>query len=113
MAKSKKSDKKKNDHGDLGVLVDKLIDDVGADRDRLVSFLEGLIESAPGDGAVGIAEYVAKLADAMTRQHQVTASVIKSAVRSSSDDDGDPDLDELSDKIGLPFKDGQTDDSSN
>lgn len=106
-----KKSKKKADQ-DLGSEVDLLIKEVGDDRDRLVKFLESLIKEYEGEKAVGIAEYVAKLADALTRQHQVKASVVKALAKSNPSDD-DNDLDELHDKIGLPFKAEEVDDGTN
>lgn len=105
---------KKSDPRDLAAEVDRLVKEVGADRDILLKFLEGLISEYDGEKAVGIAEYVAKLADALTRQHQVKASVMKALAKASSipDDDAD-ELDELHDKIGLPFKPEELDDDVN
>lgn len=106
--------KKKGDFKDLGARVDELIKEVGDDREMLVTFLEGLISEYSGDKAVGIAEYVAKLADALTRQHQVKAAVVKALAKSDvSAEDDEVELDELHDKIGLPFKVEEADDGSN
>lgn len=104
--------KKKSDE-DISEQVDRLIEQVSEDRDTLVTFLNNLISSYDGEKAVGIAEYVAKIADALTRQHQVKASVVKTLSRLPSDDDAESDLDELSREIGLPFTVETVDDGSN
>lgn len=103
---------KKSDPRDLAVEVDRLIKEVGDDRDILLKFLEGLISEYDGEKAVGIAEYVAKLADALTRQHQVKAAVVKTLAKANPSDEDD-ELDELNDKIGLPFKVEELDDGVN
>lgn len=104
---------KKSDPRDLTVEVDRLIKEVGDDRDILLKFLEGLISEYDGEKAVGIAEYVAKLADALTRQHQVKAAVVKALAKANPASDDDDELDELHDKIGLPFKVEELDDGVN
>lgn len=104
---------KKADDGELGPIVDKLISEVGDDRERLVNFLDKLIQNYDGESAVGIAEYVAKLADALTRQHQVKTSVVKALAKQGVKDDDSDDLDGITDKIGLPFKNEAEDDSAN
>lgn len=104
---------KKSDPKDLGNVVDELISEVGEDRDRLVKFLDGLITEYDGDKAVGIAEYVAKLADALTRQHQVKTAVVKALAKQAPEDDGDDELDEIHKEIGLPFKAEDADDGAN
>jgi hypothetical protein len=105
---------KKSEQRDLAAEVDRLIKEVGDDRDLLLGFLEGLISEYDGEKAVGIAEYVAKLADALTRQHQVKAAVVKALAKASPSSDEDEDeLDELQDKIGLPFKVEEIDDGAN
>lgn len=107
--------KKKNDGPDLGQVVDKLISEVGDDRTRLVEFLDKLISAYDDDEgkSVGIAEYVAKLADALTKQHQVKASMLKIISKSQPEGDDEMDLDGLQDEIGLPFKPEGTDDGAN
>ena len=107
MAKKKKSDKK-----ELGDLVGELIAEVGVDRDRLTKFLDKLIAQYDGDKAVGIAEYVAKLVDALTRQHQIKASTIKTLASKKSDDDIELELDEISKEIGMPFEDQDGNDAN-
>jgi hypothetical protein len=104
--------KKKTDAKDLGAQVDQIISEVGDDREMLVKFLEGLITEYDGEKAVGIAEYVAKLADALTRQHQVKANVVKALAKAAPEDDEDGELDELHKEIGLPFK-PEADDGAN
>jgi hypothetical protein len=108
-----KKSKKKSDSKDLQEVVDRLLEDVGDDRDSVKTFLDGLIANYPGDQSVGIAEYVAKLADALTRQHQVRASAVKALAKSLPEDDGEDDLDEINRTIGLPFKSEAVDDGSN
>ena len=105
---AKKKTKKSDEEKDLGELVDGLITEVGDDRQRLVKFLDNLISQYDGDQAVGIAEYVAKLVDALTRQHQVKAATIKALAKRAPTEQG-PDLDEISREIGLPFEDGDVD----
>jgi hypothetical protein len=102
--------KKKADEKDLGELVDELVSEVGADRDRLTKFLDNLITQYDGDQAVGIAEYVAKLVDALTRQHQVKASAIKVLAKEAPKDD-DQGLDDIAHEIGMPFE--ELDDGGN
>lgn len=104
---------KKSEPRDLSAEVDRLIQEVGDDRDVLLKFLEGLISEYDGEKAVGIAEYVAKLADALTRQHQVKAAVIKAALAKATQSSDENELDELHGKIGLPFKTEEVDDGSN
>ena len=102
---------KKNDsERSLAELVDGLVDDVKADRSRVTDFLDNLI-SEYSDSPGGIAEHVAKLADALTRQHQVTANVIKSLAK-RPDEDSSPSETEFAVEIGLPFKD-ELEDGSN
>lgn len=96
---------KKNDSEDLEKVVSKLIKDVGEDRGLLLDFLKNLIESYQGEQAVGVAEYVAKLADALTRQNQVRVATIKALAKSQPIDDEQGELDELQKQIGLPFED--------
>ena len=110
MAKKTKS---KKPEGDLRVVIDKLIDEVGDDRDRLIKFLDGLIQNYDGEGAPAIAEYVAKIADAMTRQHQVKVAAIKSIAKTAEIDDDDSQFDDLHEQIGLPFKKTEVDDGGN
>lgn len=95
--------KTKKDETELSKTVDKLIKDVGEDRDVLVKFLKDLISEYDGEKAVGIAEYVAKLADALTRQNQVRVATIKAAAKQAPEEIDD-DLDEIADGIGMPFK---------
>lgn len=105
---------KKSEPKDLSAEVDRLIKEVGDDRDILLKFLEGLISEYDGEKAVGIAEYVAKLADALTRQHQVKAAVVKALAKANpSSSDEDDELDEINDAIGLPFKVEEIDDGAN
>lgn len=110
MAKKKA---KKTEPRDLSAEVDRLIQDVGDDRDILLKFLEGLISEYDGEKAVGIAEYVAKLADALTRQHQVKAAVVKALAKTGPSEDDEDELDELNNEIGLPFKNEEVDDGAN
>ena len=99
---------KKNEGKNLDQLVNDLISNVGEDRDRLVSFLEDLISSYSGDKSVGIAEYVAKLADALTRQNQVKVATLKALSKSQSSTKND-DSNSIYDEIGLPFSDSEVD----
>lgn len=96
---------KTNDQKDLGKVVDDLIKDVGEDRDRLVEFLENLISNYSGEQSVGIAEYVAKLADALTRQNQVRVATIKALAKTPPKDDSEEEMEEIHKEIGLPFED--------
>jgi hypothetical protein len=96
---------KKNDQNDLGKVVDDLIKDVGEDRDRLVEFLESLISNYGGEQSVGIAEYVAKLADALTRQNQIRVATIKALAKATPKDDSEEEMEEIHKEIGLPFED--------
>jgi hypothetical protein len=102
--------KKKDD--DLSDKVDELIKNVGEDRERLTSFLDDLISNYSGETAVGIAEYVAKLADALTRQNQVKVGLIKALVKKPADAEK-TEIDELHEEIGLPFNDEELDEGSN
>lgn len=104
---------KKSDPQNLGAIVDNLINEVGDDRDRIVKFLDSLIEEYDGEKAVGIAEYVAKLADALTRQHQVKTAVVKTLSRVPSEDNSEGELDDIRSEIGLPFKAEAVDDGAN
>lgn len=104
---------KKDNKKELAKLVDELISEVGADRERLTSFLDKLISQYDNDQSVGIAEYVAKLVDALTRQHQVKASTIKVlAKNNATDEDEEGELSELSKEIGLPFQREDLDDGN-
>ena len=99
--------KQKKDDDTLSDIVDKLIDDVGDDRDRLISFLDDLLTEHK-DQPAGIAEYVAKLIDASTKQHQVKVSMLKALSKNAptaADEDAD-ELDEIHKEIGLPFDEG-------
>lgn len=104
----------KKDDGErhLAEIVEDLIADVGDDRQRLTSFMDGLIASYTGEQAVGIAEYVAKLMDAATRQHQVKASLVKALVKRTSTQDDGFDQDDIAQEIGLPFKEDLEDGSN-
>lgn len=106
--------KAKSESRDLSAEVDLLIKDVGVERELILKFLKDLMSEYEGEKAVGIAEYVAKLADALTRQHQVKVGAVKALAKAgpSSDDDQDG-LDELNAEIGLPFKAMESDDGAN
>jgi hypothetical protein len=104
-------EKKSDQDRHLSELVEDLIADVGSDRERLTGFLDGLISTYPGEGAVGIAEYVAKLFEAATRQHQVKVGIIKAMSKSLPDESDD--TDDINSEIGLPFKDEVIEDGSN
>lgn len=101
MAKNS-SNKSKND--DLHETVKKLIDDVSEDREMLVDFTKDLINNFTGEQAVGIAEYVSKLADALTRQNQVRVAALKAAEKVLNQE-SDDDANSIHDSIGLPFED--------
>jgi hypothetical protein len=103
---------KKNDAADLAKLVEDLIEGVGEDRARLTDFLDDLLQTFKGEQSVGIAEYVAKLMDAATRQHQVKVSMIKTLTKNSPADDEKNEMDELRDSVGLPFE-ADADEGSN
>ncbi len=103
---------KKKDDDNLGKKVDELIKNVGEDRDRLTNFLDQLISNYNGDQAVGIAEYVAKLADALTRQNQVKVGLIKALVKKPVDGE-ESEIEDLHKEIGLPFNDDELDEGSN
>lgn len=105
-------EKKDDSARHLSEIVEDLITDVGDDRARLTSFLDDLISSYKGEHAVGIAEYVAKLMDAATRQHQVKASLVKALVKRGSLADDSSEQDEIDREIGLPFSE-ELEDGSN
>lgn len=104
-------EKKDDPDRHLAEIVEDLIADVGDDRQRLTGFLDELISNYRGEQAVGIAEYVAKLMDAATRQHQVKASLVKTLTKRAPAD-GESENDEIANEIGLPFKE-ELEDGSN
>lgn len=94
----------KKDETELSRLVQDLVDDVNVDRERLVQFTDELINEYSGDRAAGIAEYVGKLTDAMTRQHQVKVATIKALAKELSTEPNDEDDDEdFASEIGPAF----------
>lgn len=95
----------------IAELVEDLISDVGDDRQRLTAFLDDLMASYKGEGTVAIAEYVAKLVDAATRQHQVKVGIVKALAKAIPE--GSDERDEIAGEIGLPFKDEVIGDGSN
>ncbi len=102
MAKKKKAD---SGQEQLSKIVEDLIADVGDDRLRLSNFLDKLL-SEYSDSSGGIAEHVAKLADALTKQHQIRVSTMKQFAESIDHDDGDDEMDddEIAKSIGRPFE---------
>ncbi len=105
--------KKKGDEG-LEKIVEDLLKDVGDDRSVLESFLKEMIASYNPDQYVGIAEYVAKLADAMTKQNQVRAAAAKALLKKNEGaSDDETDMDEIHKTVGLPFEDETVEDGSN
>lgn len=90
----------KKDDQQLADLVRDLIQNVGEDRDRLSKFLDELLSEYEGQSA-GIAEYVSKIADSLTKQVAVKAGVIK-ALAKNLDVEADGDEDYSSD-IGPAF----------
>lgn len=102
----KKSDEERN----LAEIVEDLIADVGSDRERLTGFLDDLLGSYRGENAIAIAEYVPKLVDAATRQHQVKVGIVKALSRAIPEGD---ETEDISNEIGLPFKDEVIEDGSN
>lgn len=104
--------KKKTPPDDLSKLVDKLVEDVNADRDVVVNFMKQMIAEYTPDHYVGIAEYVAKLADAATRQNQVKAAAVKALSKNQNVGEQETDMDEIHEEIGLPFED-EFDEGSN
>jgi hypothetical protein len=109
VAKKQKNPNSK-DLNQLDTDVRNLIDDVGDDRARLTEFLDDLIQQYKGEqgGAVGIAEYVAKLAEALTRQNQVRVNVLKVAAKVPAE--GDEDDTGIAGELGLPFTSTSSDD---
>lgn len=105
--------KKTQSELDLEQLVEDLTKDVNEDRDVLVNFLKDMISNYDKDQYVGIAEYVAKLADALTRQNQVRVSTLKTIAKGASVDESKPDMDEIHEQVGLPFEDEEFDGGSN
>lgn len=105
-------EKKDDSDRHLAEIVEDLIADVGDDRQRLTGFLDGLISNYPGEQSVGIAEYVAKLIDAATRQHQVKAALVKALVKKAPTADDGFDQDDIAQEIGLPFKEDLEDGSN-
>lgn len=95
---------KKDEQTKLAKKVESLLKDVGDDRDTLREFLQELISNYTGEQAVGIAEYVAKIADSLTRQNQVKAAALKTLLKEEPDD-SDDELDQLHETIGKPFDD--------
>ena len=104
--------KKKDEDRKLSEVVNELIADVGDDRDRLVSFTEKLI-SEYDDAPATVAEYVAKLTDAATRQLQIKVAMVKALSKHGGEESDGPDADEIASEIGLPFPDEELDGSSN
>ena len=102
---------KKDELDNVGEMVDELIAEVGEDRQRLISFLDKLV-SEYADSPGGIAEFVAKLIEASTHQHQVKVAVVKalSSRKTSVEDENDENAD-IASEIGMPFE--ETDESSN
>lgn len=87
---------KKNDDDNMAELVRELIEDVGADRDRLSDFLDTLLASEGVDP-----DHVAKIAAELTRQNQVKVATIKALGKNltpTEDDDS-----EFTEAIGRPF----------
>lgn len=102
----------KKDETELTRLVQELVDDVNVDRERLVQFTDELIAEYGGDRAAGIAEYVSKLTDAMTRQHQVKVATIKAVAKQLDVEAEDDEDEDYSHEIGPAF-DGDRDEGSN
>ena len=100
----------KKDDSELARIVRELTDDVNADRDRLTEFVDGLISDYQGERAAGIAEYVAKLSEALTRQNQVKVAALKALVKAASSEDDDDD--DFSHEIGPAFE-SDVDEGSN
>lgn len=97
---------KKDDPKDLDKVVNDLIANVGDDREMLVQFTKNLIQTYTGEQAVGIAEYVAKLMDALTRQNQVVAGTVKTLAKNKPvEDEDEREMADLHKEIGLPFED--------
>ncbi len=96
----------KKDDGELAAVVKDLLENVGEDRDKLSDFIDKLL-AEHGDQPAGIAEYIAKLMDASTRQNAVKVSLIKTLVKNmpSSDQDDEEMIDEVNKIVGLPFED--------
>lgn len=102
---------KKSEKDLLAEKVAKVLADAGDDRDRISKFLDDLINSVSGTEVIGIAEYVSKIADALTRQNQLRVAALKveqKAGAAVSDDDSD----DIAGEIGLPFEQ-ELDESSN
>lgn len=104
---------KKSD--DLRKLVDDLIVDAAEDRTRLSEFLDKLLEKH-GEEPGGVAEYVSKLADSLTKQMVLKVHAMKvlqkEIVAAQATDDSD-DLDDISNEIGDVFGGEKQDEGSN
>lgn len=106
MAKKKKKEQLNNE-------VDNFINDINEDRERLTQFIDKLLQEH-SDQPAGIAEYIAKLMDASTKQLQTRASMIK-AIAKETDTDADEasEMNDIAKEIGMPFSDITEKDDSN
>jgi hypothetical protein len=81
-------------------LADELLKNIDEDRERLSKFFD-LLLSVDADTHM-IAEQVAKLAEALTRQNSLRIEAIKAKLKSRGDDSAMDD-EETFDGIGSPF----------
>lgn len=99
---------------DLGKLVDDFIADSADDRTRLSEFFDRLL--ATDHDAAGIAEYVAKLADALTKQQVLKVhamKVLQKEMIAAQATDESEDLDDISNEIGDVFAPEKHDEGAN
>ena len=95
---------KKEETEKLCELADELIADESFDRERLSRFFDRLLDAAATvEESVGIAEYVAKISDAMTKQNTTRLNTIKALKKSVAAEDDSDDV-EAFDEIGRPFE---------
>lgn len=93
---------KSDDDGDEVVeLVEELVCDLASDRERLSGFLDRIIAF---DDPHMIAEAVAKLSDALTRQTHLRIGVIKARLKAKPSDKDGKRAAEVFDEIGRPFQ---------
>lgn len=81
--------------------IEKIIKNINDDRQILKQFLNDLINNCDVQSYVGIAEYVAKLSEALTHQYQTSIAAAKLV----KNDDNSLNSELLSNEIGLPFAD--------
>ena len=96
---------KKEDLERIGKMADELVSDENADRERLSDFFDKLLlVGMEGDNAVAVAEYVAKIAEAMTRQNSMRLNTIKALKKEIPSEDQDVEDADTFEEIGRPFE---------